>query len=433
MNAHETGMAGHVVFVDTNAPGLQAIDRAQQRGLKTVLLVSRTYQHLYAKFPHEHLFERAVEVIQIDDSSDPEQVRVALIALAKRVRVDALVCVAHWSVLGAAIAAKEIGVPFTSATGIRNSTNKTRTRELMSQSGLRSVRYGSFDAEDIGTAKSFCRTLGYPVIAKPARGGASIFAAVIENDAQLTDHMKRFTEFLRSDSSYVRILEGDVLIEERIEGKMFSVEIGLTVQGDWLLLMVDERKRVCDNEVLDLGTTVPARLSRSLQDEMVEYSKQIINVVGLDMGIFHLEFIVQDGVPYLIEVNPRLMGGALTEVFRLATGVNVFDLLIDVHLGHEIETLSFPLINPIASRAISPCRDGIVDPDLSPDWADVILPRLVHSEMRVVPGADYVEVTGNFGTLGSIYTTGVDADDATDRVEVILREIEDKTRIPLMH
>jgi hypothetical protein len=132
-----------------------------------------------------------------------------------------------------------------------------------------------------------------------------------------------------------------MIVERHLNGPMVSVEIG--VQANELrVYMISGRRRCSTDETLDWGIDMPAWLSPEQWDACVEYSQQVVNVLGLTGGMFHLEMIVTAAGPVLVEANCRLMGGNMPQVYENLTGQSIYDDLFGYFLNRPLLPMPDP-------------------------------------------------------------------------------------------
>ncbi|MBG9549673.1 hypothetical protein ABE25_05445 [Cytobacillus firmus] len=68
---------------------------------------------------------------------------------------------------------------------------------------------------------------------------------------------------------------------------------------------------------------VPAQLDKDIQCSIEEQTKKIVSNLGLDNCLVHVEYKIKDGVPKFLEINPRIAGGLIPELFKIALGIDL--------------------------------------------------------------------------------------------------------------
>lgn len=412
-----------VVFVDSNAGGLAALETARRMGCRVVFVRSRRFADMYRAEIAQARISHAHEVIEIDDALDPRQLDEALIAVRDRIGIDALITVFAFAVLAVAESAARLGLPFTDVAAVRAACEKDRCRELVERAGVPPVSCTPVSTP--AEAREVAARIGYPVLIKPAVGGASLGASRIDSEVELLAFFDGLAaawaqmpmELGRGVSS------GRLLVEAFIEGPLISVEIGTTRQGTVIPFMVGKRTLDRFNPVLELGTTMPAPIPARIWDEAVEQAQMVVRALGLDLGIYHIEFIASASGPRLVEVNPRLMGGNLPALFTHVTGCDMFELLIRIHLGEEIDSGPYAAKTAICSRLIAADQHGAITALPTREQREQLEARTVLFNLNVNLGQPVEEYSHSFNGIGHFVIAGSTPDEASRNAESMVQEL----------
>ena len=174
-----------------------------------------------------------------------------------------------------------------------------------------------FERENIPVPRTYFRGAPrYPLIAKPRMGSAS-----------------RGIKIVKSSADFRSIDPAQYLIQEYIENKReYTVDCYVTRQGRILTVVPRERLETAGGEV--------TRTISVDRPDIIEQSMFIINTLKLT-GAITLQFLEDctDGRVMLMEINPRLGGGAVTAI---AAGADIPSLIIDEALGNTLpDTVSW--------------------------------------------------------------------------------------------
>jgi hypothetical protein len=151
--------------------------------------------------------------------------------------------------------------------------------------------------------------------------------------------------------------------------------------------MISGRYRGGSDEVVELGGFMPARLSRDTWRACEEYAVEVVRALGLDVGIFHLEIIVTADGPRLVEVNPRMMGGALPILYERFTGHSMQDHLMALHLGSPLPVPALPERRVVSTHKLNAARAGVVADGARFDWLAEHAPHVVYLDTELLqPG-----------------------------------------------
>ncbi|MGE7387935.1 ATP-grasp domain-containing protein [Streptomyces sp. NPDC004126] len=386
--------ARHVVFVTWKAGNAPAFEAAKRLGHHVTLIRSLLMEQAqnidFDASPYGRFVDR-VHVLK--DATDPGALRSCVLEVHRERPVDGFVATVDALVVPVARIAEEIGVPFTDAAAAETAKQKDRCREVLAAAGVDTTRYavvGGFEE-----AAAFAAAGGYPVVVKPARGSGSEGAHVVADEEQLAGVLAG-----APDGAYA----AGILVEEYLSGRFVSAEIGL-VHGRFLRLAVSERSTWHRHEALETGTTIPAGISAEEHDRVMRFAEEVVGAVGLRLGVFHVEVMLgADGTPRLIELNPRIMGSCLPNLFRLAGGGDIFELLVRIHLNEAVER------GPTSFDGYATVRwfgaaDAVAAPERvpDPDWAAERYGDSLHSfTVRFPEGGTLLPCRGNLGNFGEV-------------------------------
>lgn len=149
----------------------------------------------------------------------------------------------------------------------------------------------------------------FPVIVKPRRGAGSRGVHLVHDRAELEAHTP-------DDSQ---------LIQENLPGEEFSVDVLADAAGNVIVAVPRTRARV------DSGVSIAGR---TLHDEALESTAAAVaQAIGLD-GVANVQLRYDvNGVPALLEVNPRFPGAL---PLTIAAGADLPSLALDLALGREL-------------------------------------------------------------------------------------------------
>ncbi|WP_348787280.1 ATP-grasp domain-containing protein [Leifsonia sp. NPDC080035] len=149
----------------------------------------------------------------------------------------------------------------------------------------------------------------FPVIVKPRSGAGSRGVRLIADRAAL--------EALGEDES--------ILIQENLPGEEFSVDVLAGLDGTVIAAVPRSRERV------DSGVSIAGRTVR--RAELSDTAAAVARAIGLT-GVANVQLRYSvDGVPALLEVNPRFPGAM---PLTIAAGVDMPSLLLDLVLGRPV-------------------------------------------------------------------------------------------------
>lgn len=421
----------HLVFIETTRPGIQALEQAVQRGHTVTRLTSHKFDWLLRPEDHEALGRLGCATLSIGDSQNADCVEEGLRDCLTRGPVDAVLSVLHQCVAPAAIAARRLGLRASSDQGVLNARDKGRCRDLLREYRIPSVRHRVVDYAD--EARAFAAEVGYPVIVKPATGMGKVLTSIVEDESALLHHFEQAAQRRNGLERGVKEeLNEQFIVEEMAQGPLYSIELAADTRGDWAALTIVKRKTGRHNAVLEMGSTVPSDLDDERYEQAERYAISVAKALGLDLGIFHVEFIMTVDGPRLVEVNPRIAGGAIPDLVRTATGVNLFELLVRLYEGEPLPMKRLPCVAAASHTFLTAKEDCAVRTDLAPDWFEAYRPRLHSGYADISPGQALRRMDGNYDVYGVVRVSTASYGQAVAECEKLRREIEQTLQIQLV-
>jgi hypothetical protein len=183
-----------------------------------------------------------------------------------------------------------------------------------------------------------------PFFIKPVKSFFSIFAQRIDSQERYEEYTASFRKSGRGFSrplnhlikkySNLDPLDDCLLAEEPLEGKQVTLE-GYVYGGVAFFLGITD-------SVMYPGTIsfkrfdYPSRISQSMADNMMETAKKVIEAIGLDNGMFNIEFFYDEasGDIKIIEINPR-MASQFADLVEKVDGTNSYEIQVDLALGRK--------------------------------------------------------------------------------------------------
>lgn len=403
-------MAAHVLFADMSQAGLHTMRRAVERGHAVTFVRGLTGQTYRADQSFRDLLSCLDRVVEIPDTSDLADLIEAIRVIHADRPVDAVISQCDPMLEALATACETLSLPYTSAAGIRNVRDKARARRLLDEAGLASARFAVVG--DQASAVRAAGEIGYPVVVKPVSGLDSILASRADGPAAVAAAVAQIrAEAHRSTTSpqVRRLLSRGVLIEEYLAGELVSAEIGVRGGRTWRFL-ISGRSRGADNDCVEMGAVLPANVSPRQAKACFDYAQAVCRAVRLDFGVFHVEMMLTRRGPVLVEVNPRVMGGVMTLLYKLLTGTDFCDYVLDLHLGLDIRPAPPAGPRTITARRIMPRDDGRLPGRVDLGWLDHSATGIVNFEnFTLEPGAQVrrQQVLGRFAVFGESWLSAM--------------------------
>jgi len=263
-------------------------------------------------------------------TTDPDAVTEALGRCHARHAIDVVSTQDEMAVRAVAIASRRLGLRGTAPEGLLTARRKDLCRAALREAGLAHARFAL--AGDEAGALAAAARIGYPVVLKPPAGTDSLLAFVAHDADQARAACHELLAGLdRVPAGWRAQFSEGILVEELLTGRLLSAEIGVR-DGVFFPFCVSGRIRWHEDEVVELGAYMPGLPELEARRCFV-YAAEVCRAIGLDLGIFHLEIMLTGRGPVLVEANPRVMGGAMPAVYRVATGSSIYTALVQILTG----------------------------------------------------------------------------------------------------
>ena len=225
-----------------------------------------------------------------------------------------------------------LGIPHSSAgfDKMALTFNKMYTLSAVKAYGI-SVAPSVFlrQGDEVNTEEILHQT-GLPVIVKPNRAGSSYGITKVNHKDELPAAL---------ESAFAE--DNEVLVERFIQGREFSIGV-IKLNGQPEVFPITEiipEGEFFDYEAKYLGKSkeiTPAKVAPEVEKLLRQTAARVYEVLDLD-GVSRAEYILQDGVPYFLEINmvPGLTEASiLPQQIRAAgkTLSEVFDEIIQANL-----------------------------------------------------------------------------------------------------
>ena len=101
----------------------------------------------------------------------------------------------------------------------------------------------------------------------------------------------------------------EMVIEQYIDGKEYALEGNLINSNLNKITIFDKPIEYKEPYFEESIYITPSELSEKLQNEIVELVDNACKEIGLENGPLHVEFKILNGNIFIIEINPRMIGG----------------------------------------------------------------------------------------------------------------------------
>ena len=186
--------------------------------------------------------------------------------------------------------------------------------------GLSSVRQPKFQLYEDGQGISF------PVVVKSVDACGKRGVSIAFNE----ENLKQAVQQSRENSS-----DGSALVEEYLKGgQEYSIECLSYGKGKHQVIQYTEKESAGPPHFVEIAHHQPANLSNEMKARIDKAAWDILEVLGLNCGMAHLEIKIIDYEIYFIEVGARGGGDHISDTLTpLSTGFDYYKAAIECHLG----------------------------------------------------------------------------------------------------
>ena len=205
--------------------------------------------------------------------------------------------------------------------------NKKDTLAVLSKYGIPSAKSIYLRKGQIINEEKIIQDLGLPLFVKPNQSGSSLGISKVKEKAELHNAL----EFAFAEDE-------EILIESFLDGMEVSVGV-VDFNNETIVLGITEIvpfKEFFDYEAKYEGASeeiTPARIDNKTRIKVEEISKHAYEALGMS-GFSRSEFIIMNGVPYMLEMNtnPGFSPASILPQQAKIYGISIMDLC-----GNEVE------------------------------------------------------------------------------------------------
>ncbi|WOV89033.1 ATP-grasp domain-containing protein [Sporosarcina oncorhynchi] len=356
-----------ILFVETarNGSSSEAFFAANRLGYSSILLTQRK------RFLTERENFPADIRILLVKKIDVETIREVVFRLQQEnYRLQAVLSFTDPYVSDAALVSNELCGSNLSINALRLLENKSETRKALRKNQA-SVQFEIIHS-------SFSEFDGiYPKIVKRVVSNGSKDVLFIKNEIEMKDAIRKLST---GKSTH------ELMIEPYIEGTQYNVEL-FVVEGIPIIVAIIKQEITRDFTFIVTGYEVCVKMEQQLYESLWKTIMEITSDIGLENGTCHMEVRQTDEGWKLIEINPRMSGGAMNRMVEEAYGINIVEQTIKMYVGLEPDLIRIrnqPIYTSyitIAGMGYLLKIDGLEEVNTIPEIIDVHLTPKIGSLM----------------------------------------------------
>ncbi|WP_042473433.1 ATP-grasp domain-containing protein [Bacillus ndiopicus] len=317
-----------IVFIGTSKSGSsrEAIKAAESLGYFTVLFTNNEKQFQQRKEYAD------VHKMMLVDITNMDAMRKAIHTLQKTQL--SIICIVSFTdpyVHTASQLCDEFCQSYTQSKAIASMENKEATRQHLQKFEF-TPKFAILQANKVSELPK----MSFPLIVKSPKSTGSKDVLLALNKKQLNLHITTLQEKYPKDT---------IMIEEYIDGPQYLVET-IIHNGKPHLIAVIEQDITQGKRFIITGYTVLANIPPKMQEALQDIAESITNAFQLKNGAMHLELRQTKAGWKLIEINPRISGGAMNHMLQAAFGFSLVKETLKLLTGEK------PNIEPLHRRFV---------------------------------------------------------------------------------
>ena len=260
----------------------------------------------------------------------------AALSVHARHPFDAILCLIDIRMIEASLLAEKLGLRFLNPATARIMRDKFTVREILARKGVRQPNFAL--AQTIDQLRNAIEKIGCPVLVKPSDGYGSQNVSVVNSEEDLDMLIDNFERFTLHPTDYGLGVQASnrFSVEKYIRGHMIGCDV-FSNDRERALLGINDKMMFPPPSFAMRGSCFPS--DRYDTKAIRDYAFQILDAVDFNFGAAHIEMIVADDGPYLVEVNPRLVSAQIPYQMNYALERSVYVDLINLHLGVPLTVL----------------------------------------------------------------------------------------------
>jgi carbamoyl-phosphate synthase large subunit len=239
--------------------------------------------------------------------------------------------------------------------------DRRRCEALLRDSGIPQSPGGS--ATTVEAALSIAARVGYPVLVRPSYvlGGRGM--EIVHS----THDLRRYVEAAIGFG-----VRGPILVDKYLLGR--ELDVDAICDGETVLIpgILEHIERAGIHSGDSFAVYPPITLTPAETERVVEATTTIARLFKA-VGLINIQFVIQEGIPHVLEVNPR--ASRTVPFLSKVTGVPMVKLATHAALGRSLKEFGFagglqpsrPLYAvkaPVFSMAKLPAVDAVLGPEM---------------------------------------------------------------------
>lgn len=202
-------------------------------------------------------------------------------------------------------------------------SNKLLMKEAFVRHGVNTAAFQK--VTNFEECRNAAELIGYPCVLKVVDSSGSRGIEIVRNPSTIENAYERVKEFTRLDY---------IIVEEFLDGDEFGAQAFVS-DGELLFVMPHTDEVFEGNTGVPVGHTVPYSdiSDENFENKVKNEIKKSINALGIDNTAINVDFMLVDGIPYVLEIGARCGATCLAELTSIYYGIDYYKMIIQSSLG----------------------------------------------------------------------------------------------------
>lgn len=274
------------------------------------------------------------------------------------------------------------------------SMDKALMKDAFRRHGVITAKY--FVVRTYEELAAAAKKIGYPSIVKAvdSSGSRGITKVSLPNDLEQA-----------FENAVSVSLSKNIIIEEFIEGHEIGAQ-AVIVDSELKELFLHGDVVTPPPVSVPIGHSLPLNLSDSINRRIRDNVTRAIGALGIKNTVSNIDIMISDGEPYILEIGARMGATCLPENVGIYSGINMYQLIIELSLGKSPSLPSSYEEIANASELICSKKTGVVTSINIPDTTSNH-PDLIDLSIDVRPGMQVNKFSIGPDRVGHIIVKGL--------------------------
>lgn len=257
----------------------------------------------------------------------------AIVELAKKLKVDGVVCYANdIAVTTAAYVCEKMGFPTSPYKSVDILSNKDKFRAFLQDNGFNCPKAKGYADDEVQKALYEINEFSLPVVVKPVDSGGCKGITILNELSDLKETINYALSFSRSKR---------FIIEEYVEKDGYQVGgDGFTVNGELVFRCFSNSHFDAKSDFIPFGESFPYINFPEVHTKIHNEFQRLFRLLNMKDNAYNLEARVnKSGDVYIMEAAPRNGGALMPQVIQYATGVDMAEYTIKAAMGMDCSNL----------------------------------------------------------------------------------------------